>query len=97
MMNIEINTQETKGMAIAKADADNKQIGEMTFSVASDDLIIIDHTEVNPEHRGEGIGEEILNKVVAWARENEVKIMPLCPFAAAQFKKNDQIQDVLKK
>ncbi|MXV37094.1 GNAT family N-acetyltransferase [Flavobacteriaceae bacterium Ap0902] len=96
-MNIEINKDKTKGAAIAKAGADNKQIGEMTFSVASDNLIIIDHTEVNQDHRGEGIGEKLLDKVVAWARENDVKIMPLCPFANAQFKENDQIQDVLKK
>ena len=31
------------------------------------------------------------------AREKNIKIMPLCPFAAAMFKKLTDIQDVLKK
>lgn len=94
-MEIKINQEQTKGAA--EAFDDGKKAGEMTFSKASDHFIIIDHTDVNPDYRGQGVGEQLLNKIVDWAREENIEIMPLCPFANAAFKKNEAIQDVLKK
>ena len=69
---------------------------EMTYSIASSELIIIDHTEVSDAHRGEGLGRKLVDFAVNWARENDVKILPLCPFAKAQFDKDESIRDVLK-
>ncbi|MCB0509781.1 MAG: N-acetyltransferase, partial [Bacteroidetes bacterium] len=57
---------------------------------------IIDHTEVDPAFGGRGLGQELLMALVNMAREKKIKIIPLCPFANAQFKKQSDIQDVLK-
>jgi predicted GNAT family acetyltransferase len=35
-------------------------------------------------------------KGFAMVRENNIKIIPLCPFAAAMFRKTVDIKDVLK-
>ncbi|MEI5985107.1 MULTISPECIES: GNAT family N-acetyltransferase [Sphingobacterium] len=77
------------------AEEDGKQIGEMTYSQAGPGKIIIDHTEVDEEEKGKGIGHLLLNKAVEYARENNVKIMPLCPFAKASFDRDVNIRDVL--
>ena len=69
----------------------------MTYSIPSADFIIIDHTEVDSTFRGRSIGKQLLYEIVAMAREKNIKIMPLCPFASAMFKKLTDIQDVLKK
>jgi len=69
----------------------------MTYSIPSSDFIIIDHTEVDPAFKGQGIGKQLLYKIVEMAREKNIKILPLCPYANAQFKKIKEIQDVLKK
>lgn len=72
-----------------------KTIGKMTYSKAGDSKIIIDHTIVNSEHEGKGIGKQLLNEAVDFARKNSLKIIPLCPFAKATFQRNPEIQDVL--
>lgn len=94
-MEISIEESGDKGFAIAKKEG--KKVGLMTFTAPAEDHIIIDHTEVEPEYEGEGIGMELLNKVVAMAREKNIKIVPECSYAAAMFQKTQSIQDVLKK
>jgi len=68
----------------------------MTFNIPNDKFIIIDHTEVEEDYKGDGIGKKLLNKIVEMARAKHIKIYPLCPFANAMFKKNSDIRDVLK-
>lgn len=67
----------------------------MTFSVAGKDKIIIDHTEVNPEFNGKGVGKALVMTAVNHARQNQIKILPLCPFAKSVFAKDSSIRDVL--
>lgn len=71
------------------------KIAELTYSVAGEDKIIIDHTEVNEGYQGNDLGKKMVYKAVEYAREKDIKIIPLCPFANATFKKNEDIQDVL--
>ena len=94
-MEIKITEDQTKGFAIAKEN--EEQAGKMTYSIASANFIIIDHTEVEPSFKGKGVGKQLLYKIVEMARERDIKILPLCPFANAMFKKLTDIQDVLKK
>lgn len=92
-------------MDITHIDSGNKGIfqakdndiitGEMTYSWAGTDKIIIDHTEVNPDFSGQGIGKLILMELVKFAREKQIKVLPLCPFAKSVFAKTEEIRDVL--
>jgi len=84
---------ETKGAFIAMED--NKKIGEMTYSVAGADKIIIDHTEVHPDEKGKGIGRVLLDKTIEYVRDNNLKIVPLCPYAKSMFDRDVNIRDVL--
>ena len=93
-MEILLKDDGSKGFARAKEN--DKQAGEMTYSIAGTALIIIDHTEVNPEYNGKGVGKQLLYKIVEMARDKNIKIIPLCPFAASVFKKDVDIRDVLK-
>jgi len=94
-MEIFIKETESKGFAIAKENGETA--GTITYSKASYDFIIIDHTEVGANFEGKGVGKQLLYKIVEMAREKNIKIMPLCPFANAMFKKLSDIEDVLKK
>jgi phospholipase/carboxylesterase len=69
---------------------------EMTFSKAGDHLIIIDHTDVPDAFRGQGAGLRLVTRAVEDARRVGKKIIPLCPFANAQFKRHQEWADVLK-
>ena len=92
-MEITIKELHNKGFAIARSEGE--KAGEMTWSVAGPDKIIIDHTEVNPAFGGRGVGKQLLYAVVEMAREKGRKIIPLCPYANSMFKKIEEIRDVL--
>lgn len=68
----------------------------MTYSRANENLVIIDHTEVSDELRGQGAGKKLVYALVEWARANDIKVMPLCPFANSVFRRDLSIHDVLK-
>ena len=74
---------------------DGKRLAEMTYSRANASLVIIDHTEVDASLGGQGVGRQLLDAAVKWARETHTKVMATCPFAKAQFEKDPTIRDVL--
>lgn len=75
---------------------DNGDItGEMFYTWDGNDKIIITHTEVNEAFNGKGIGKKMVLEAVNFARQNNIKIIPVCPFAKKVFDKVDEIKDVL--
>lgn len=92
-MKIEQFNREPKGFF--KATIDEKEAGRMTYSWAGDNRIIIDHTEVNPEFKGQNVGKQMVLAAVDFARKNNIKILPLCPFAKSIFDRNADLHDVL--
>ncbi|WP_185097239.1 GNAT family N-acetyltransferase [Chryseobacterium sp. Leaf180] len=93
MIDVKQNNNEKNGSF--EASVDGKKAGLITYTWAGEDRFIIDHTEVEDEFGGQGVGKEMLIKAVDFAREKGVKIIPLCPFAKATFHKNKDLQDVL--
>ncbi|AWW32359.1 GNAT family N-acetyltransferase [Echinicola strongylocentroti] len=74
---------------------DEEEAGRMTYTSAGDHKLIIDHTEVNPDYKGQGVGKLILMNLVDYARQNNYQVIPLCPFAKSVFSKEQKIRDVL--
>lgn len=74
---------------------DGQRLAEMTYSRTNASLIIIDHTEVDASLSGQGVGRKLLGALVSWARGAGIKVVPLCPYAKAQFEKDSSIRDVL--
>lgn len=93
-MEITIKERDNKGFALATEDG--HRMGMMTYSIAGPELIIVDHTEVEEAYKQTGVGLKMLHKIVDMAREKGKKIMPLCPFANAMFRRHEDIRDVLK-
>lgn len=75
-------------------DENGRKAGEMTYTWAGDEKIIIDHTGVKPEYEGQGVGRKLILSAVEFARKAGIKIMPLCPFAKAMFERIPEIKDV---
>ncbi len=84
---------ERKGYLLATEN--NTEAGRMEYTHAGKDKFIIDHTDVNPDYNGKGVGKKLLMQAVEYARNNDKKIMPLCPFAKSMFDKLEDIRDVL--
>jgi len=92
-MNILFEQSSSKGAFFIVEN--NQRLAEITFSKAGDKLIIIDHTDVSDQLRGKGAGKQLVAAAVAYAREKNLKILPLCPFAKSVFNKVTEFQDVL--
>jgi len=67
---------------------------ELTYSVTTPTLIIADHTGVPDSLRGSGAGLALVQALVAAARAEGFKIIPLCPFVKAQARKHPEWADV---
>ncbi|MDQ3277465.1 MAG: N-acetyltransferase [Bacteroidota bacterium] len=65
-------------------------LGEMVISIAGGNLTVY-HTEVSPKAEGKGLAKKLLAAMVDHARENSLKVIPLCPFVHAQFKRHPEM------
>jgi predicted GNAT family acetyltransferase len=66
----------------------------MTYTYAGNDKIIIDHTGVKEQYNGRGFGKDLFNKVIEFARNKSLKVIPLCPFAKKLFEKDETLIDL---
>lgn len=80
----------SKGRYVIRKDGEE---AELTFSITTPELVIADHTGVPDSFRGTGAGLALVTRLVADAREQGFKIMPLCPFVNAQRKKHPEWAD----
>ena len=71
----------------------NGEEAELTWSVTSPTLVIADHTSVPDSFRGTGAGLALVTRLVADARAEGFRIMPLCPFVNAQRKRHPEWAD----
>ncbi|OSZ72989.1 GNAT family N-acetyltransferase [Hydrogenophaga sp. IBVHS1] len=91
-----IQQQETGSKGAFVFQHEGKRLAEMTYSRVNESLIVIDHTEVDESLKGQGVGRQLLDALVTWARESKTKVIALCPFAKSQFDKDPSIRDVLR-
>lgn len=77
---ITLNVEGAKGRYVTLGEGHE---ADLTFSIASPNLRIADHTGVPDELRGTGAGTRLVERFVADARAEGFKILPLCPFVNA--------------
>lgn len=92
MVEISHETDSAKGVFFVMQES--KRAAEMTYVMSGSSVMIIDHTEVGPSLKGQGIGGQLVQAAVQYAREHGLKIMPLCPFAKADFAKHPEYDDI---
>ena len=91
-----------------KAVWENKGEGQYIYEVKGEKLaymdllltetgkLVIKHTEVDSSQEGKGIAKKLLEEVASFARTNNYKILPVCPFAKnVMYKYPEQYKDLL--
>ena len=81
----------TKGRFVIRHGGEE---AELTYSITTPTLIIADHTGVPDSFRGTGAGLALVETLVAAARKDGFKVVPLCPFVKAQARKHPDWADV---
>jgi predicted GNAT family acetyltransferase len=98
MPDLEITREdsETKARYVGRIDGLAEE-AELTLSKASPTLVIADHTSVPEAMRGQGVGHQLLARLIDDARAAGQTILPLCPFVKAQARKHrDEWADVFQ-
>ncbi|MCM3125261.1 GNAT family N-acetyltransferase [Mesobacillus sp. AQ2] len=86
---------EEDGRFVAK-DADGLEVGEVTFTRDGDDFLVVNHTGVDPDYRGKGIAEELVRHVAEKAKNEGLKIDPVCSYAKKELERKPEYSGVLK-
>jgi predicted GNAT family acetyltransferase len=92
---VEIRHAADGGKGVFYVEQDGKRPAQMTYVMSGESLMIIDHTEVASIFKGQGVGKQLVMAGVEFARGRKFKIVPLCPFANAEFSKHPEYADVL--
>lgn len=89
-INIKLNTDKNRSEAL---DGD-KVIGLCDYRKKDDGLIEVYHTEVDKAYGGMGIAADLVNKLVDFARDENLKIYPTCSYVVEKFDKDESYKDV---
>lgn len=84
----DIAHKQGKDEGVFLAILENKVLGEMSYRMESPAVMAIEHTEVKESERGNNLGMELLDVAVAFARDKNCKIRPVCKFVNVMFEKN---------
>ncbi|MEO6012842.1 MAG: GNAT family N-acetyltransferase [Devosia sp.] len=68
---------------------------EMTYRKIGTTAIAVDHTYTPPEFRGNNIALRLMERTIADARRDGIKIKPECSYAVAQFRRHPDWADLL--
>lgn len=92
---MDIHNKNTGKNGYFTAIENDEEAGRMTYKWSGDNKMIIKHTTVHNKFKGKGIGKELVMAAVEYARSNNIKITPHCPYAKSVFEKTEEIKDVL--
>ena len=89
MAQVKLNIQQGEPSSFDIYDEDGK-VGEMIFDIEGKNLSVY-HTEVDPEKEGLGYAKQLLDAMVSYVRENNLMVIPMCPYVYIQFKRHEDL------
>ncbi len=75
-------------------EQNGEELAEMTYKIEKGKMVI-QHTEVDESLRGKNIGFQLVEQGVEYARQENLKILPVCEYADKVLQTTEQFQDVL--
>lgn len=76
--------------------SDDGLVARAEYMTTKDGRIVFTHTEVPPAWEGMGVGSRLAKTGLGYAREQDLKVMPLCPFFASYIRRHrEDYQDLL--
>lgn len=64
------------------------KLGIVAYQLVDDETLAITHTEIDPSLEGKGVGSKLVEEVLQFVEQHNLKIVPLCPFVSAYIKRH---------
>lgn len=74
---------------------DGAVAGLAMYRRRGDTTVVVTHSEVNPEYRGRGLGNELAKRTLELIRSRGEKIVPICPFFARYISDHHEYDDIV--
>lgn len=96
-MEIELNELE-----ITNNSAENRfevwidgQLSKLDY-IEDGDTIVMTHVGVHPEHRGGGVAGRITQVALEYAKQRNLRVIPMCSYVASYIRRNPQYIELTK-
>lgn len=74
-------------------DKNGATLAEITWTQMAD-VMVVEHTFVDPSLRGQGIAKNLLDRTAEYARENQYRIEPVCSYVVTAFERSNEYDDL---
>ena len=92
-----IQQEENEKLGSFFIEENGNRLAELAYTWRSENIMSLDHTEVDKSLEGKGVGSALVQHAVTFAREKGIKLRVYCPFAAKVFARHKEYHDVLVK
>jgi predicted GNAT family acetyltransferase len=89
---VTIEREELNGANEFVLRIDGERLGFLEFTRPEVGVMRIEYVEVSPELRGTGLGQQLVEKAVAFAKETQLKVIPICSYARAVMQRNPALR-----
>jgi len=77
-----------------EALAGRTHLGRLEYELRGNVVVLL-HTEVEPEAEGRGVGSSLVRTGLDWARDEGRKVDPVCPFVAGWLERHPEYTELL--
>ena len=93
---VSIEREELNGVHEFVLRIDGERLGFLEFTRPDTGVMRIEYVEVDPDLRGTGLGRQLVEKAVAFARENSLRVVPICSYARAVIERDASLSAALR-
>jgi predicted GNAT family acetyltransferase len=94
--NVTIDREELDGTHEFVLRIDGERFGFLEFTRPQVGVMCVEHVEVAPDLRRTGLGRQLVEKAVAFARETDLRVVPICSYARAVIERDPLLRAALK-
>ncbi|MFD4539147.1 GNAT family N-acetyltransferase [Streptomyces bauhiniae] len=93
-MAVEVRDARAENRYEARVDGESMPAGVAQY-IRTSELIAFVHTEVGPQHAGQGVGSALARAALDEARVAKLRVLATCPFFAGWIARHPEYQDLL--
>ena len=93
---VTIEREELNGTHEFVLRMDGERFGFLEFTRPEVGVMRIEYVEVSPDLRGTGLGKQLVEKAVAFAKDADLKVVPICSYARAVIHRDPALSAALK-